>query len=89
MDRDAIQWYCFMLHAKDWSSKDVWNIDILPHHYTASQPKRLRLHWNVAVKVNLFSCIQKEMGLEGVDCLAQDGDRWCDAVNTVMNLRIP
>jgi len=31
------------LHPEDGGSMDLWNVGILPRHYTESQPKRPRL----------------------------------------------
>jgi hypothetical protein len=31
------------LHPEDGHSNDLWNVGILPQHYTASQPKRTQL----------------------------------------------
>jgi len=32
-----------VIHPEDGGSKVVWNVAVLPHHYTASQPSRPRL----------------------------------------------
>jgi len=37
---------CFHLQGGDGGSMDLWNVGILPHHYTASQPRRPWLERN-------------------------------------------
>jgi hypothetical protein len=32
-------------NPEDGGSMDLWNVDILPQHYTATQPIRWRQHW--------------------------------------------
>jgi len=31
------------LHPEDGGSMDIWNVGILPQHYMASQPRRLKM----------------------------------------------
>jgi hypothetical protein len=39
---DAFLYHGQSLHRKDGGSMDLWNVDILPQHYTASRPRRWR-----------------------------------------------